>query len=263
MHEGWYPGVRLEDQVRRRNKGLVVTRDISIFSELNLRTILQHTNSTTMSAFRRLISWQWGYKIRSEDQNEAIKAWPWQETSASIRSEFTDQFTVHQPYNYHCLSKIKVCVLATRSDNQVGGYEGIVNSNIVRSGWVVCPEGPMPPGGSLAPLDNYYFLDTQKIFIPIVPTTQAEHIVVPPKPNQICIKEQNILLKTQWRACYRLESTDLKSPLEMSWFLRKSTSQVLYVNSNLQDPRVSFATPFSDIITYVYIVPSHHGCHRS
>lgn len=131
------------------------------------------------------------------------------------------------------------------------------------SGVVVCPEGSMPPGGSLAPLDNYYFLDTQKIFIPIVPTTQAEHIVVPPKPNQICIKEQNILLKTQWRACYLLESMDSKSPLEMSWFLRKSTSQVLYVNCNLQDPRVSFATPFSDIITYVYIVPSHHGCHRS
>lgn len=65
------------------------------------------------------------------------------------------------------------------------------------SGVVVCPVGPMPPGGSLAPLDNYYFLDTQKIFIPIVPTTQAEHIVVPTKPNQICIKEQNILLKTQ------------------------------------------------------------------
>lgn len=141
MHEGWYPGVRLEDQVgrsRRRNQGLVVTRGHQhLFgielSELNLRTILQHTNPTTIIAFRRLISWQWGYKIRSEDQNDAMKAWPWQETSASVRSEFTDQFTAHQSYDHHCLLKIKDCVLATRSDNQVGEYEGIVNSNIIHS----------------------------------------------------------------------------------------------------------------------------------
>lgn len=136
-------------------------------------------------------------------------------------------------------------------------FFGLINVNLDR--WRALS------GGSLAPLFIIFSIH-KKIFIHLQSCQlPKQNTLLSPPRNQrkFLSRRQDIRLETQWRAYYLLESTDSRSPLEMLWFLRKSTSQALYVTSNVQDPRASFAILSSEIITHFHIVPSHYGCHWS